>query len=219
MAYNLLGLRTSVRTKIKDSSYSASTIDEYIYDSISEIAGLFPFRWFQKVVDGSLTVGEYTYAQQQDHESTIKLVLIDPASPKNYMDITKYRMTNEDFFEMFSAPESLDNNRPVYWTEYGDQLYFNCPVDKAYTLRQFYQKIPTELSSDTDVPELPIIFREAIVLGAAYRCEEERGNYDISGVLQNRFGDKIGDLMQRFANDTLTDADTTVMPTRRGYEV
>ena len=216
MAYNLLDLRARVRTKIKDTSYPASTIDGFINDAIAEISGLFPFRNFQKIIDGDLTVGEYTYDQQADHETTIKLILIDPVNSTSYFDLTSGRLTSDKFFNSFPVPDSQGNAQPAYWTEYGDQLYFNCPVDKAYTLRQLYQKLPTELSDDADVPELPSIFREAIVLGATYRCEEERGNYDIAAIVNNHFSDKVGDLMTRFANDTLSGPDTVVMPGVRG---
>jgi hypothetical protein len=61
-------------------------------------------------------------------------------------------------------------------------------------------------------------FREAIVLGASYRCEEERGNYDIAGVLQNRFNDRVSDLITRFANDTLAGPDTVIMPGRHNED-
>jgi hypothetical protein len=212
MAYNLLDLRTRVLTKIKDTSYSASTIDGFINDAIVEIADLYPWTYFQKVVSGALTVDEYTYEQQSDHQTTSKLILIHPTNTTSFWDITKYRKTWEEFFDIYPAPENLDSAQPVYWTEYGDQLYFNCPADLAYTLKQFYQRIPTELSADADVPDLPQNFREAIVLGAAYRCEEERGNDDIAAVRQNRFNDRVSDLIMRFSNDTLTGPDTVVMP-------
>jgi len=211
MAYNLLDLRSRVRVKIKDQSYPSGTIDGFINDAIVEIATLFPFSSLQKVVDGSLVVNEYTSSQQADHEKTSRLVLIDPINASSYVDLTSDRLNSDAFFNLYPVPDASDSSQPSKWTEYGNQLYFNCPVDKAYTLRQFYQKVPDELANDTDVPEIPITFREAIVLGAAYRCEEERQNYDIAGVLQVRFGDKVGDLMMRNVNDTMAGPDTVVM--------
>lgn len=213
MAYNLLDLRTRVRTQIKDTAYSASTIDGFINDTIVEIADLYPWKQFQKLVSGALTVGEHTYEQQSDHQSTTKLILIHPTQASTYWDITKYRKNWEAFFDNYPNPSALDNSQPSSWTEYGNQIYFNCPVNLAYTLRQYYQKIPDELEADADVPELPRNFREAIVLGAAYRCEGERQNYDIKATLQNDFGDRVSDLIMRFANDDMTGPDTVVMPT------
>lgn len=215
MSYNLLDLRARVRTKIKDSSYVAATIDGYINDAIVEIADLYPWVYFQKVVSGALTVDEHTYEQQPDHQTTTKLILLHPTITTTHWDVTRYRKPWEEFFDTWPAPDTLDSSQPLYWTEYGNQIYFNCPADLAYSIRQFYQKIPTELSADADIPELPQNFREAIVLGASYRCEEERDNYDIAAVLQNRFGDRTSDLIMRFANDTMTGPDTVVMPGQR----
>jgi hypothetical protein len=212
MAYNLLDLRSRTRAKIKDSSYSATTIDGFINDAICEIADLYPWVYLQKLFSDALTVGVHTHDQQSDHQTTSKLILVHPTQTTSYWDITKYRKPWEQFFEAYPAPDQLDNSQPLYWTEYANQIYFDCPANLAYILRQFYQKVPTELTSDSDVPELPQNFREAIVLGASYRCEEERDNYDIAAVLQNRFNDRVSDLITRFANDTMAGPDTVVMP-------
>lgn len=218
MAYNLLDLRSRVRTKIHDSAYSADTIDGYINDAITEIADLYPWYYFQKLVSGSLTVGDYTYDQQSDHQITTKMVLIHPTDSNNFLDITDYRLPWQEFFDRFPAPGNFTNARPLYWTEYGNQIYFHCPVDLAYILNQFYQKTPTTLTDDTDVPELPINFRESIVLGASYRVEEERENYDIAMMQQERFNARNGLLTGRFANDTMTGPDTVVRPMGRAYD-
>jgi hypothetical protein len=215
MAYNLLDLRARVRTKIKDSAYSGTTIDGYINDAILEIADLYPWIYFQKVVSGALTIGEHTYEQQSDHQTTTKMILIHPTNTTTVWDITQYRMPWEEFFTLFPAPDNFDNAQPSTWTEYGNQIYFSRPADLTYTLRQFYQKIPTELSADDAVPELPANFREVIVLGAAYRCEEERDNYDIAMSIQDRFQSRVSDLIMRFSNDTMTGPDTVVMPMGR----
>lgn len=212
MAYDLLDLRSRVRTKIKDSSYSAATIDGFINDAIVEIADFYPWTYFQKVVSGALTVDEHTYEQQSDHQTTTRLVIIHPTNTTSFWDITRYRKNSDDFFDLYPAPENTTSAQPHNWTEYGNQFYFSRPADLAYTLKQFYQKIPTELTADADVPELPRNFREVIVLGASYRCEEERQNYDIAAILQNRFNDRISDLMTRFANDTLAGPDVVILP-------
>lgn len=212
MPYNLLDLRTRVRNKINDSSYSASVIDGFLDDAQLEIAEIFPWRYFNKVVGGSLTVDEYTYEQQDDHQSTSRLIIIDPIISSSYWDLTKRYMPSTEFFERFPTPDSVDSGRPTYWTEYGDQIYFNCPVDKAYVIRQFYQKVPAELTGDESAPELKRSFRELLVLGASYRCEEERENYDIAATLQNRFNDQLGDKISFSANETTAAPDTVVSP-------
>lgn len=217
MSYTLLDLRSRVRAKIKDTAYSADTVDGFINDAINEIADLYPWVWFQKVTSNALTPDSATHAQQSDHHITTRLVLIDPDDSTRFWDITPYRKSSDDFFSMYPAPENVDSAQPGSWTEYGDLIYFNCPSDDNYTLKQFYQKLPDELTADDDVPELPSNFREAIVLGAAYRCEEERQNFDIAAVLQNRFNDRVSDLIMRFANDTLAGPDTVLLQATEKY--
>lgn len=212
MSYNLLDIRNRVRSKIKDSAYSASDIDGFINDAQVEIADLYTWSYFQKAVSGPLVVGEHTYELQDDHQTTERLILIHPTNSDSYWNITKNYLDQEDFFARFPVPDSQDNSQPVFWTEYGDQMYFNCPADLAYTLRKYYYKIPTELTDDADVPELPRNFREALVLGAAYRVEQERDNYDIAAVLQNNFNDRVSDLITRLSNTTLTGPDTVILP-------
>jgi len=216
MAYNLLDLRTRVRKKIKDTSYSSSNIDGFINDAQVEIADLFEWPQFEKVVTGALTIGEYTYEQQPDHQLTTRLILLDPDEPTRNWNLTSYYIEQNEFFERFPAPDTLDNSVPLFWTEYGNQIYFNCPCDLAYELRQYFTKVPTELTADADVPELPQNFREALVLGAAYRVEEERDNYDIAAVLRNQFNDRVSDLIMRLSNRTGTGPDTVILPPRKG---
>lgn len=210
MSYNLLDLRSRVRTKIKDTSYSASTIDSFINDAIFEIAGLFPWIYLQKIATGALTTDVHTLAQQSDWQRTTKLILLNPTTPTSNRDITKYFKTWETFFNLWPAPDLLNSAQPIYWTEYGTTIYFNCPADVAYLFRQFYQRTPTDLAADSDVPDFPVSFREAIVLGATYRCEQERENDDIAALRQNEFNDKIGDLIMRFANDSAITPDTVL---------
>tara|TARA_R110000782_G_scaffold121417_1_gene212478 strand:- start:655 stop:1317 length:663 start_codon:yes stop_codon:yes gene_type:complete len=209
MAYDLNDIRTRVRAKIKDSSYSASNIDGFIDDAQMEIADLYPWQFFQKAVTGTLTVGDYTYELQDDHQTTERLIILHPTD-NSYRNITNNFLPADEFYIRFPAPDTQTNGQPLFWTEFGDQRYFNCPAGLEYRLRTYYRKIPTELSTDAQVPELPRNFREALVLGAAYRCEEERDNYDIAAVLQNRFNDKVSDLMTRLANTTTAGPDTVI---------
>jgi hypothetical protein len=216
MAYNLLDLRSRVRIKIKDSSYAASTIDGFINDAIVEISQLYPWKYFGELrTSDTLTIGSDTFANPTDHDITAGLILVDPSDTTKYWNLTNDRMNYEAFFALYPNASVLDNSQPVYWTEYGNTIYFNCPADKAYLVRQLHQKTPTELSGDSDVPELPQTFREAIVLGATYRCEGERGNDDIAAVRQNQFNDRVSDQIMRLSNDTMAGPDTVVMPGRK----
>lgn len=216
MAYNLADIRTRVRTKIKDRNYSGDTIDQFINDAIIEIADLYLWRYFQKKSEDSLGVGETAVKYPKDHQVTRRLILVDSSDPKRYWNLKDFYLEEDVFFGRFPTPEVYDNSQPTYWTVYGDYIYFNCPANINYTLHHYYQRVPADLSNDNDVPSLPVNFREAIVLGASYRVEQERDNYDIGGVLQGIFDDRVGDLVTRLTNNTLAGPDTIILPARRG---
>lgn len=218
MAYNLSELRRRVRRKLKDNSYNSGDIDDFINDSIQEIAEATHWSYLEKNVVGSLTVNEYTYEQQDDHDTTEKLILTDPTDASKYWVLTNNYLPHDEFFKRFPTPDSQDSTRPFYWTEYGDQLYFDRPADQAYKLRQFYYRLATDLSSDADVPDFPIKFRETIVLGATYRAEAQRRNFDISAVIENQFRDKLDSLIQKHAIKQLAAPEDLLINDRGHYE-
>jgi hypothetical protein len=203
VAYDLQDLRNRVRRKLKDNSYNGGDIDNFLNDAQTEIADLFHWPFFQKTVEGALTVDEYTYEQQSDHQLTNHIILIDPDNTTQSRNISKGYLTPDDFFERFPNPGAIPSAWPSYWTEYGDQVYFSCPVDKEYLFRQHYYRLPSDMATDNSTPDLPIDFREALVLGAHYRAEEQRDNYDFSAIVQKKFEDKVNDLIERYSTRQL----------------
>ena len=92
---------------------------------------------------------------------------------------------------------------PSVWTEYAGQLYFNCPVDKAYTFNQRYHRFPVSLSAPTDVPTIPESFRELMELYAEYKAEAYRGNRDVSIMIENQMNAMLESMVLRYSPTTL----------------
>lgn len=200
MAYQLSDLRQRVRGKLKDTSFNQTYVDDALNDAQLEIAGLFPWKHLEKIVSGALTVNEYTFEQQDDHQITTRLVLVHPTIDTSSFDISKNYLNPDDFFDRFPVPDAYASGRPYHWTEYGDQIYFDKPSDLAYLLRQYYNRLPVDMTADADVPDFTRDFREALVLGAWYRCEQQRRNFDYSALIERQFQDKIEDLITKLAN-------------------
>jgi hypothetical protein len=157
------------------------------------------FRFIEKSVTGSLTTGEYTYEQQTDHQATIGGSLIDPDNNNVItLDETNY-MAHRDFFDQYGDPSIYSNNTPYNWTEFGDQIYFNCPVNKNYTFVQRYYRTPTPMSAGTDVPDVPETFRELLELWADYRGEKYRGNHDIAATYKQEFEDELENMVIKYS--------------------
>ncbi len=203
LAYTLLDLVTTVQDDLKDSSFSATRIKRYLNYAQELIFNTHMFRFTEKSVVGSLTIGEYTYDQQTDHQVTIGGVLVDPidSTQKVILDERNY-LPHREFFAAFPDPSAEDNGMPGFWTEFGSQIYFNVPVDKAYTFRQRYYRFPTLMSSDSDVPEIPQAFRDLLEFYALFRAEKYRGNHDVAATYKQEYEDGLENMTIRYANVT-----------------
>ena len=192
LAYTLLDLTSAVQDDLKDPSFSTTRIRRYLNYGQQVIFATHDFRFCEKSVSGVLTIGEYNYDQQPDHETTIGGVLVDPVHTTQYIILDeKNYLGHRDFFDKYPYPAAVANNSPTSWTEFGNQFFFNCPVSKAYTFVQRYNRIPTDMDTDTSVPDLPATFRELLELYADYRGEKYRGNHDVAATYLQAFEDGL----------------------------
>lgn len=210
MAYNLLDLRTRIRAKINDTAYPSSKIDGFIDDSQNEIAGLFPFPQLRTKTKVTCAPGDVSIALPDNHMLTSKLQYVDQQGAVR--DISDYVTAPEYFDSEYSDATNNQPGAPDVWSEYGGMIHLTRPTNYAYEFYVVYQRIPTELTTETSVPDFPRNFREAIELGAVYRIEEERGNDDIAAVRQNRFNDRTSDLIMQYVNTTSVAPDFVIRP-------
>jgi hypothetical protein len=154
------------------------------------------FKFCQTAIVGDLTIGEYTYDQQSNHQATIGGSVIDGDNTGQRFLLTRDTyLPYREFFEQYPDPTLNTSALPSAWTEFGDQVYFDCPVDIAYSFTQRYYRIPTDMTADGDVPDVPGAFRELLELYADYRGEKYRGNHDIAATYKQDFEDGL-ELMQ-----------------------
>lgn len=199
MAYNLLDLTTSVQDDLKDPSFSSTRIRRYLNHAQRVIFNLHDLNFVEKAFSGTLTVGVYTYEQQTDHQATIGGALIDPDT-NSVIDLNENNyLASRDFFNRYGDVSIFDNGQPSEWTEFGDQIYFNRPADKAYEFIQRYYRVPTDMESDSDAPDVPVAFREVLELWALYRAEKYRGNHDIAATYRQEFDDELEALIIHYA--------------------
>jgi hypothetical protein len=200
MAYNVLDLQTALQDDLKDPSFSATRLLRYLNAGQLAIFNSRLFKFTEKAVTGSLTIGKYIYDQQPDHQSTIGGVLIDPSNTTFRIIIDKDNyLPHREFFEQYPDPTIYPNAQPTTWTEYSGQIYFDRTVDKAYSFTQRYYKIPASLTTGTDVPSVPESFRELLEYYARSRSEEYRGNHDIAAVYMQKFEDGLETMTRRYS--------------------
>lgn len=200
MAYNLLDLTTNVLDDLKDSSFSTTRIRRYLNHGQRVVFGTHDFRFCEKLSNGSLTTGASTLTLPADHENTIKIVLVDPDNDKiTYVFDEENFMGSRDFFDEYPNSGAFDNNVPHKWTEYGGLVYFNLPINKDFDYKIWYYRIATQMTNDTDVPDVPETFREILELWADYRAEKYRGNHDVAATYKQEFEDELENMGIKFS--------------------
>jgi hypothetical protein len=110
----------------------------------------------------------------------------------------------EDFDVQYPQPELFDSNTPILWYYFDDTVKVFPTPDQAFTVRLRYVKTPTELSGDSDVPEIPSEFQELLVLGAFRRALEFNDNYDQAVVIQAQMNEQIDSITKRYGLKTAT---------------
>jgi len=214
LSYTLLDLQSAVQDDLKDSSFSTSRITRYLNYGQLVIFNTHMFRFCEESVQGPLTIGSYAYSQQSNHQQTIRGVVYDPSNTgqRFTLDETTY-IAHRQFFEQYPAPDLEASGFPGAWTEFGQLIYFNCPVDDEYTFKQRYFRVPTSMSAPTDVPDVPEAFRELLELYADYRGEKYRGNHDIAATYKQEFDDGLENMVLRYGE--ATQIGPTQIPTAR----
>lgn len=202
MAYTHADLRSAVIDDLKDPSFSSSRVTRYLNRGISKIFNTHRFKFVEKAVSGDLTIGEHTFEQQADHQSTIGGSLTD-LTTNNVVSIDeKNYLAPREFFKKYPDPSLLNSGMPTEWTEFGDQVYFNCPADKTYTFKQRYYRTPGTLSADADVPDVPETFRELLEDYAKFRAEKLRGNHDVAATYKQDFEDGLEEMTISYSSRT-----------------
>ena len=183
MAYNTGTLITNVQQRIRDTGYSSTEILGYINDTQNDIFNEYKLPFMQDGQGYTTVVGvnDITNGAGLPTNYVQALDIIDSNNvPVNYIDAVS--ITYDSGWYFFDGTINLTP----------------APVT-AGTLTLRYYKKPTELTGNSDVPEIPSEFGEALVLGAAYRVLQVKDNYDQAGVLQNKYDEIIQKLVRKYS--------------------
>jgi hypothetical protein len=109
---------------------------------------------------------------------------------KNIREID-FLMPDPDDTTLHPAGNSL------YWYYYAQTIRLNPVPAGVYTLLLRYYKKPTSLSADTDVPSIPSQFEELLVVGATYRINQVKDNYDVAAIYKNSYDELLQKLVMQ----------------------
>lgn len=195
MAYTLGQLVTDVRNKLDDSNFDATLIKEFINDAQRYLVNKHRFKFMEGTYSGDLTIDQFSYDLPSGVAEVETFRITDPANEE--IDITGNYLNYKEFDSQFPDVLADDNGEPHWWTiREGNFLVYPKP-DQAYTIDIRYQKDPTALSADADVPDVPERYKELLVLGALVRAHKFNDNYDLAQAEQVMLEEQILDVVAR----------------------
>lgn len=199
MAYDLQTIRNRVLVdKLDDTTFSAAIVDNFINDTQRDIFASYELPFMEKTFAGALAPGERIFTFPTDYQIAVGLVITDPTGYER--NITNNYMPYREFNQAYPTPGNNSAGAPLNWTLFAGNLYLDKPTDQTYTLQLYYIKTPATLTNDTDVPEVPEVFQEVLVLGAYYRCHEHNEDYDLADNIEQKYNTALATLGVRLAN-------------------
>lgn len=90
---------------------------------------------------------------------------------------------------------------PSEYIVYGDRLEFDCPIDEARWYKLWYTRMPTDLSADSDEPEIPEPWQEPIVLWAIWKGLQRQQEAPLAYAAKRNLIDMIQSLVPQYSMD------------------
>jgi hypothetical protein len=204
VAYNLSSLRTTVQTRMRDTSFSSTALTQFANDTQREIFNNSRFRFMEASTTLTTTQGSQSLTSYpSDFQVALDLRI---TAPQNYANRLQY-LPPEDFDKYFPQPTLQGTGVPMLWYEFGGTPLIFPQADGAagagsYTITMRYLKKPTELVGDADVPSVPEEFQEIMVVGMLKRAMMQKENFDQSFFFDQEFQRLGVEMNRRFSMRT-----------------
>ena len=169
---------------------------------------LWPFRETTGTFSLVADTQEYTLTAQLANidEQNIISVAIQGASAKKlaYWPYNQLRARKPDL-------DADDTGLPeVYYIKAGKIGFWPSPGE-AYTVEVDYFSIPTELTSDTDTPDIPVGYRESLIKYALAQEHDFNTDPDLSQKAMNEYEDIVTLARQNLLSQPVDTGNFTIM--------
>ena len=200
MAYTVGNLVDKVQKRVRDTGFSSTTIIELLNDTQNDVFNEYTFPFMQTSQNYVLTANDEDITSGTGLPAdyvTAQHLTITTSGRESNVPFVDFRWIEENY------PDPTDTTRnpagvPRYAYFANGTVNVHPVPNEAFNVTLSYRKKPTELSSENDVPDIPAEFEEMLVLGAAYRVMQIKDNYDIAGVLQNKYDEILQKLAVRY---------------------
>jgi len=201
VSYILGDIVTRVQQRIRDTGYSSTEIVGYINDAQNDIFNEYRLPFTQEIQTYNLTAGQSDITNGSGLPANYVQALDLMLTTGGTQSVLQYKDVREiDSF--YPNPEDSvlhPPGIPTYWYFYEETIrVFPAPVASLSVSLRYYKK-PTELVSNSDVPEVPSEFVEGLIVGAAYRVLQVKDNYDQAAILQNKFDEILQKLVVKYS--------------------
>ena len=164
---------TSVRGRLDDSSFSATTITEAANWLQNDIFSDTRTRLMEASTPINASAGAVV-ADFPDDFNTI--ISIYQTSPKAF-DLMPMFINHADFVKMFPDYATRTASVVQYWTDFNNQMRFSAPLSSNIIMAMDYIRQPVPMVNVGDVCEIPDQYKEIITRGTTLRIMEQNEDY------------------------------------------
>jgi hypothetical protein len=97
--------------------------------------------------------------------------------------------------------DTTAEGKPTSWVRQGTYIYLHPTPDDAYTMRIYYRKIPSSLSSDAAVTEIGDEWDDIVVQLAVYYGRSWTGDYEGAKMAKEDVNDRIASLISIYGKE------------------
>lgn len=180
MDYTLENLKDILRKRLQDEEFDGDTLTLFLNQAQDEILGEDKYPFMQRIdtytadMSGEISLpfgyaGTFQLFAKKPHQPRKPLKFI---SPKEFFTNTK--------------------NHTMVYTTYANTLFYRIYKSGEdngcddFEIMHLYLINPLPLKKDTDHSPIPPQYMEALILGALYRAEQLRDNFDYAQIYQNQ---------------------------------
>lgn len=118
-------------------------------------------NYYVKCSETTMVVGQADYVLPDDFRKLHRLAIVTSSSTNEVYPLRHITLNQQDFYP-------TDNSESLSYYIRKNKLILVPPPDTAYPLRLTYSYRVTDMTLDTDVPDVPEQYHEMIALLAAY---------------------------------------------------
>lgn len=208
MEYTLATLIEILRKRLQDEEFDGDLLTTFLNEAQAEILGEDKYPFMQRI-------DKYTAESQGE-------ISLPPAYAGTfYIYATQNKKPNTEL--RYITPEEYFKDiahKHFVYTTFGNSLFYRIqddPDDIGFDVTHLYLINPRPLMRDTDRPMIPAQYIEALILGAMARAEQNRDNFDMAQIYENKQDQILTNMKLRFGPGNLTAQNRSKLPLFGGY--